>query len=142
VPRVMAAADGQASLLNVTEAQRILINDSVGELWQSFLIPADTYPGQSQEVTTVAQSNLLAVTADVPDEHVYQLLVTLYDNLGFLQAFHAATRAMTLESAIGGLPVPLHPGAVCFYRERGLAIPEQLMPMREDHCDGLEAVTH
>ncbi|MEN1728439.1 MAG: TAXI family TRAP transporter solute-binding subunit, partial [Pseudomonadota bacterium] len=128
VTRTLAAAGDQARLLIVSEAQRQQINQGMGELWQPFEIPADTYPGQAEAVMTIAQANLLAVRSDVPDEHVYQLLVTLYDNLGFLQAFHAATRAMQLDSAINGLPVPLHPGAVRFYRERGLAIPTALLP--------------
>lgn len=136
VTRVMASAGHQARLLNVTEDERLLINNNfnqvadqrIPELWQRFDIPANTYPGQTQVVSTIAQSNLLAVTADVPDQHVYQLLVTLYDNLGFLHAFHAATRAMTLDRAIDGLPVPLHPGAVRFYHDQGLLIPDELIP--------------
>jgi len=128
VTRALAAAGDQARLLEVTEAERARINSGLVELWQPFEIPADTYPGQTAAVRTIAQANLLAVRADVPDEHVYRLLETIYDNLGFLHAFHAATRAMTLESALNGLPVPLHPGAVRFYRERGLSIPAALLP--------------
>jgi len=128
VTRTLAAAGKQARLLEVTEAQRARINQGFDELWHAFEIPAGTYPGQTEPVRTIAQANLLAVRSDVPDEHVYRLLETLYDHLGFLQAFHAATRAMALDTALGGLPVPLHPGAVRFYRERGLSIPQTLTP--------------
>jgi len=128
VTRVLASAGSQARLLEVTEAQRARINTGFIELWQPFDIPADTYPGQTDAIQTVAQANLLAVRSDVPDDHVYRLLETIYDNLGFLHAFHAATRAMSLESALTGLPVPLHPGAARFYREQGLSIPEALLP--------------
>jgi len=128
VTRALAAAGDPARLLAVTDDQRSQINAGFGQLWQPFEIPADTYPGQGEAVRTVAQANLLAVRSDVPDDHVYWLLSTLYDNLGFLHAFHAATRAMSLDSALTGLPVPLHPGAVRFYRDRGVEIPEALLP--------------
>ncbi|MEO1746056.1 MAG: TAXI family TRAP transporter solute-binding subunit, partial [Pseudomonadota bacterium] len=44
-----------------------------------------------------------------------------------LQAIHPATKAMAVEKAIAGLPVPLHPGAARYYKEVGLDIPESLM---------------
>jgi uncharacterized protein len=128
VTRAMAAARGNALLLSFDEGQRNAINQDYPELWQFFDIEAGTYPHQDAAVRTVAQANLLAVTASVPEEHVYLLLAMLYDHLGFLHAFHAATRAMQLESALDGLPAPLHPGAVRYFSERGLAIPDHLIP--------------
>ena len=128
VTRAMAAARGDAVLLSFSEAQRDAVNRGFPGLWQFFDIEAGTYPNQTHPIRTIAQANLLAVTADVPDEHVYRLLETLYENLGFLHAFHAATRAMRLESALDGLPVPLHPGAMRFYREQGMDIPGHLLP--------------
>ncbi len=128
VTRAMAASRGDAVLLSFDESQQSAVNRDYPDLWQFFEIEGGTYPHQDGPVRTIAQANLLAVTADVPDEHVYRLLVTLYDNLGFLHAFHAATRAMQLDSALDGLPAPLHPGAVRFFREQGLDIPSHLLP--------------
>ncbi len=132
VTRTMAAARGDAVLLSVSEPQLAAINARYPGLWRFFDLPADTYPNQPEPVRTIAQANLLAVTADVPDDHVYKVLETLYEHLGYLHAFHAATRAMRLDGALDGLPVPLHPGAVRFYRERGLEIPIRLLPPGHD----------
>ena len=128
VTRAMAAARGEAVLLGFSDDELAAVNRDYPDLWQFFEIAADTYPNQPETVRTIAQANLLAVTFDVPDEHVYQLLVTLYDNIGFLHAFHAATRDMQLETALDGLPVPLHPGAVRYFREQGMEIPARLLP--------------
>ena len=49
-------------------------------------IPAGTYPGQDEAVNTIAQPNFLAVRADVPEEDVYLITKTIYENLPFLQA--------------------------------------------------------
>ncbi len=126
VTRTMAT--GEARILSVDEKQLASVNRDYPELWQRFEIPPETYPGQPEAVQTIAQANLLATTSRVPEEHVYRILTTLYENLGFLHAYHAATRDMTLDRALTGLPVPLHPGAVRFYREQGIEIPDHLMP--------------
>ncbi len=78
-------------------------------------------------MNTIAQPNFLAVNASVDEEHVYLLTKTMYENLGFLQAIHPATKAMAVEKAMAGLPAPLHPGAARYYKEVGLEIPDALM---------------
>ncbi len=60
---------------------------------------------------------------------MYELLVAMYDNLEELQEAHDALKAVSLEEAVKGLaPVPLHDGAIRFYEERGIEIPEYMMP--------------
>lgn len=92
-----------------------------------YTIAAGTYPGQAKDVNTIAQPNFLAVNASVDEEHVYMLTKTMYENLPFLQAIHPATKAMMIESAMAGLPAPLHPGAARYYTEVGLEIPANLI---------------
>jgi len=131
VTRAFAAANGDLVVLGFDEEQTALINGKLGEdlsLWSTYEIPAETYPGQIQPVTTIAQPNFLAVNADVSDDDVYALTKAIYENLGFLGGIHAATGDMSLEAAIVGLPVPLHPGALRYYEEAGLDIPDQLKP--------------
>ena len=67
------------------------------------------------------------IRIDVPEADVYKITKTIYENLGFLQSIHKATNAMALEKAIVGLPMPLHPGAVRYYKEAGLEIPARLI---------------
>jgi len=66
-------------------------------------------------------------TKDTPEETVYLLTKTMYENLPFLNTVHKATKAMALEKAIAGLPMPLHPGAAKFYKEKGIKIPDRLI---------------
>jgi uncharacterized protein len=78
-------------------------------------------------VTTIAQPNFLAVRDDVPEDVVYQITKTMYENLAFLNSIHAATKAMSLDRATSGLPLPLHPGALKYYKEAGVNVPARLM---------------
>ncbi|MFK7858999.1 MAG: TAXI family TRAP transporter solute-binding subunit [Granulosicoccus sp.] len=127
ITKLMSTNEGKFTLLNVT-AEEAAMMDGGRELWTPYTIAAGTYPGQDADVTTIAQPNFLAVNANVDENHVYLLTKTLYENLPFLQAIHAATKAMDIQAAMAGLPVALHPGAIRYYQEVGLEIPERLMP--------------
>ncbi len=126
VTRTAASLGNQVTLLNVSPEQLGRINAKYA-LWSPYTIPANTYPGQERAVQTVAQPNFLAVRDDVSEEDVYQLTKAIYENLPFLKNIHKATSDMALEKAIAGLPVPLHPGALRYYREQGLEIPQALL---------------
>jgi TRAP transporter TAXI family solute receptor len=126
ISQLMASAGDSVTLLNFTE-EEMAMGDGDRGLWTPFTIPAGTYPGQDADVQTIAQPNFLATSADLPEDHVYEITKAMYENLPFLQAIHPATKAMALERAIAGLPLPLHPGALKFYQEAGLDVPERLI---------------
>ena len=96
-------------------------------IWNRYVIKKGTYPSQSEDIHTIAQPNFLAVRPDVPEETVYLITKTIYENLPFLHNIHKATKAMSLEKAVRGLPVPLHPGAARYYKEKGIKIPDYLL---------------
>jgi TRAP transporter TAXI family solute receptor len=128
VTRAAAALGDKMRVLDFTDEEMAGANKAAGiELWTRSVIPAGTYPGQSQDIKTIAQPNFLAVRDDVDEDAVYQITKTIYENLGFLQAIHKATKAMALQKAINGLPFPLHPGAAKYYQEQGLTIPAGLI---------------
>jgi hypothetical protein len=126
VTRAYANMGDEITTLDFTADQLAQVNSDF-ELWTPYTIPAGTYPNQEKAIETIAQPNILAVRADVSEDDVYQITKTIYANLPFLNNIHPATKAMALEKAIAGLPMPLHPGAVRFYQEQGLTIPDRLI---------------
>ena len=96
------------------------IADALGAPYVSAAIPADTYDGQTEDVTTVAVINFLITHEDVPEETVYQMTRGMYENLDELRAAHSAAEAIDLQQALTGMPVPLHPGAKRYFDEQGL----------------------
>lgn len=126
VTRAYANMGSDITTLDFTTEQLAEVNSDF-ELWTPYTIPAGTYPNQDEAIETIAQPNILAVRADVSEEDVYQITKTIYANLPFLNNIHPATKAMALDKAIAGLPMPLHPGAVRFYQEQGLTIPDRLI---------------
>lgn len=126
ITKLLAAKGKDVTVLSFTADQAKKADGGLG-LWTPYTIKAGTYPGQDKDINTIAQPNFLAVHADVSEEDVYKITKTIYENLGFLQSIHKATLAMSLQKAIAGLPVPLHPGAARFYKEAGLTIPDHLI---------------
>lgn len=120
---VMAASDGGWQLLEFTDAQLSEADDGLG-LWTRYVIPAGTYPGQEGDVGTIGTSQLLVVRGDVDEEVVYQLTKAIFENLGFLRNIHEAVYETSLDRALTGLTMSLHPGALRYYQEVGLLTPD------------------
>jgi TRAP transporter TAXI family solute receptor len=95
--------------------------DKVGAPYVKATIPANTYTGQGADVQTAAVVNYLVTRSDLSDDLVYQMTKTVFDNLGELTAAHSAAKEIKIESAMTGMPVPMHPGAERYFKEKGIA---------------------
>lgn len=94
-------------------------------------IPAGTYPGQNEPVPTGITRVLMMATSDGPfsKEDVTELMEIIWDNESEWIDSHAAVEADTsFDKALEGMTIPLHAGAVEFYRSRGVEVPEELIP--------------
>ncbi len=96
------------------------VAEKLGAPFVSADIPPGTYEGQTDAVPTLAVGNILVTHADVPEEVVYQMTKLMFENLDGLVAAHKAAKAIKPETAAKGLPLPLHPGAERYYKEKGL----------------------
>jgi TRAP transporter TAXI family solute receptor len=94
--------------------------DKVGSPYVKASIPPNTYEGQTEAVPTAAVVNYLVTHSGVKDETVYQMTKAIYESLPDLAAAHAAARDIKLESALSGMPVPMHPGAQRYFDEKGV----------------------
>lgn len=84
------------------------------------IIPAGTYKGVDEDVKTVAVLAMLATNADLPDDLVYQITKAIFEHRDELVAAHKRAEDITLETALEGMSIPLHPGAEKYYKEKGL----------------------
>ena len=88
-------------------------------------IPKEVYD-TDEDTTTAAVMNIMLVDIKLPDDVVYDLLTNIYSEKG-LQAIHAshgtAKANITPETALRGIvgtSVPLHNGAIKYYKEKGV----------------------
>ena len=96
------------------------VAEKLGAPFQAVTIPAGTYEGQTEDVPTLAITNILVTRSDLSDDEAYQMTKQLFEHLDDMVAAHNAAKAIKLENANKGLPIPLHPGAERYYKEKGL----------------------
>lgn len=96
------------------------IATKLGAPYIAATVPAGTYQGQDTDVPTVAVVNFLVTHSKVSEETTYQMTKQLFENLPAMAAAHKAAEKIKLEDAIKGMPIPLHPGAERYYKEKGL----------------------
>ena len=83
-------------------------------------IPAGTYSGMDKPHHTLAWMGLFIVHKDFSGDLAYEILKALFDHKAELDAIHVQFKSILLENANKGMSVPLHPGAIRFFKERGI----------------------
>ena len=66
---------------------------------------------------------MIVCDGDLPDEVIHTFTKALWDNIADLHKVHAKAKLITLETALDGVSVPVHPGAAKFYTEKGMKVP-------------------
>jgi uncharacterized protein len=94
--------------------------DKAGLPFVKGVIPKGTYKSQDTDVQTATVLNYLVTRADMPADLVYSMTKAVFDSTAELSTVHPAVAAITLERALDGMPIPLHPGAAKFFREKGV----------------------
>lgn len=83
-------------------------------------IPGGTYEDVAGDTPTFGLANGLVISADVPEERVYQMTKAVFENLDTLAGVHPAFGKMSKDTILNGFGSPLHPGALRYYREIGV----------------------
>jgi TRAP transporter TAXI family solute receptor len=117
-------AGDTATSLSFSDKDIKTANFGGANVWTSVSLPVGTLPGQTDEQTIIGMHNLLGASAQVPEEAIYKITQTIFDNLPFLQEMHSAASSVSLETALDQIALPVHTGASSYYRDVGVAVPE------------------
>lgn len=129
------ALNNRIRLLGIPEAE-FAKNEKLARLMQLpgrsvQCVAPDAYgPNQVNESTQCFGVAWVGVGSHkgVAEEVVYAITKAFWDNIGDLHSQGAMLKAVSLDNALAQMNMPLHPGAVRYYRERGVTIPERLLP--------------
>lgn len=92
-----------------------------GNIYISDVIPKATYAGMAADNHATAVANLLVANANMSDQVVYNIVKTVFDKRADLIAVHKAAADILMErQKPEASPVPWHPGAVRYFKEKGL----------------------
>ena len=118
---VSQATDGcGASIINLnTDAVKKLVADKPFYEWKT--IPKGTYKTSKKDIKTFAVMATVVTSADVSEDVVYAVVKAVFDNLDDFRKQHPAFANLDPKRMIkDGISAPLHPGAVKYYKEKGL----------------------
>ena len=94
-----------------------------GPLYFTSNIPKAMYKGIDEDTPVAAATNLLIANEKLDENLAYQITKLLLEHTADLVAVHRAASEMSLKNAVIGSPIPFHPGALRYYKEKGIKVP-------------------
>ncbi len=83
-------------------------------------VPAGSYKGQEEDVVSPAVMAMLIVPKDMDEELVYNIVKNMYEKRQVIVDTHQRGEDITLETALDGMSIELHPGAKKYFDEMGI----------------------
>ncbi len=90
--------------------------------YTAYTIPANTYNGQTEDITTVTVKATLIVSTSADETAVYNITKAIFDHIDEVKAAHAKGAELSLENATEGMTAPFHPGAAKYFAEKGITV--------------------
>jgi hypothetical protein len=95
------------------------MSDKYGPFYFNTTIPKNTYKNDA-DITVAGVANLLVAPTSLSPALVNAILATMFANKSTLETVHAEARNLKLETATKGSPLDFHPGAIDFYKGKGV----------------------
>ena len=112
------AVTNKFRMLPVSGKNRQMITEKYPYL-VSGTITRDVY-GLSEDIPTLATSNVILVREEISEELVYQITKAILEHVDEVQAIHPSMQDFNSEMAVLGPVVPFHKGAERYFKEVGL----------------------
>ena len=109
-----------AAFYTVGVGASALVDTAMMSFFSKAKVPKGSYKGVDQDIPTIAVLAMIVAKAELEDDVVYKITKAMFENLKDIERAHAKGKEVKLETAIVGIPIPLHPGAERFYKEKGL----------------------
>ncbi len=119
------AATADAAIFSFTTEQQATLLDAYPAL-VPVTIPEGTYDDQDGEIQTVAMWHFAVARADLPESLVYEITKKVMEHRDWLLEAHPGAAGTDAANIVQNSFLPFHPGAVRYYEEIGLEIPEEL----------------
>lgn len=91
------------------------------------VLPKGSYNGINEDVPTISVWNVVICTRSLADDLVYNLVKAVFEHQDYLMKVYPGAKDTTPENAVKFSPIPLHPGAIKYLKEKGLEIPARLI---------------
>jgi TRAP transporter TAXI family solute receptor len=97
------------------------MNKKYGNLYVEDTIPKSTYPGMTADNKQATVMNILVAHENLSEQNAYNIVKTVFEHQKDLIAVHKEAENFKLENQkIAASPLPWHPGALKYFKERGV----------------------
>lgn len=103
------------------DADHVARLKEINPAYTECVIPAGTYEGIDEAITTVAVKAIIIANNQVTDEEAYQIVSTIFENSEDIAQLHAKGLELDLAYA-SECGLNYHPGAARYFAEKGLTI--------------------
>ncbi len=93
----------------------------ISSAYAKSVIPAGTYQGIDEDITTVGIKATIIAGEDVTDDEAYAVVSTIFENKDAITEAHAKGADLDLEYA-STCGLPYHPGAAKYFAEKGIEV--------------------
>lgn len=98
------------------------LKEKFGPVYFSGRIPKGTYSGVDYDVNTLAVAVLFVCHEKMDEALAYQITKLVIEKKSELALVHKEAEHITLQNAVQGSPIPFHPGAIRYFKEKGVSI--------------------
>ena len=126
-----AAQTAPIDLVEIPEDKAAELHEKY-PFYTQITVPGGTYPGVDHDVSTITTQAMMLAAAELSDDDVYTFMDTIFGKN--LDKFYNDVQNPNLkeyfkvETALDGMPLPVHPGAIRFFKEQGVAVADDLIP--------------
>ncbi|HHX51393.1 MAG TPA: TAXI family TRAP transporter solute-binding subunit [Clostridia bacterium] len=96
--------------------------------WSAATIPAEAYDFLDEDVETIGIWNMAIARKDLPEDLVYAIVKAVHDNQADLIITHKTAEETVPENVVHNTWLWMHPGAIRYYEEIGITLPEGVYP--------------
>ena len=135
---VWSVGPGTSSILDLSTTHDINILSFTPEQTKKILASKTTYAGVElaggiyrgvdKAVPTIGVWNVMICQKSLDTDLVYKLVKALFENNAYLMKIHPSAAYTTPENTVKYSSIPLHPGTIKYLKEKGIAVPERLIP--------------
>jgi len=98
------------------------------ETYSSVELKGGVYKGVDNDVPTIGVWNVMICQKSLDTDLVYKLVKGLYEHNDYMCKIHPSASYTTPENAVKYSPIPLHPGTIKYLKEKGISVPDNLIP--------------
>ena len=113
-----AASQAKVKLLGFTPEERAKVHEAIPYAVES-IIPAGRYTFLHEDLKTFATLTILFTSTEIPEDVIYDAVKAMWAGLETIKSGHAAMADWNMDLGVSGFPIPVHPGALKFYKEMG-----------------------